>query len=149
MEGRKEQRKGERRLTGHGRPGPWSIQHEFRAQQQVLYQVISFNCSMFPNDIIFLVVSNSLLSYLFLLFFGTLHSDAYIFPFLLCFLLLFFSQLFVRPPQTTLIVWITINCGKFSKRKEYQTTWPASWEICMQVRKQQLELDMEQQTGSK
>ena len=31
----------------------------------------------------------------------------------------------------------------------YQTTWPASWEICMQVRKQQLELDMEQQTGSK
>ena len=32
---------------------------------------------------------------------------------------------------------------------EYQTTWPASWEICMQVRKQQLELDIEQQTGSK
>ena len=32
---------------------------------------------------------------------------------------------------------------------EYQTTWPASWEICMQVKKQQLELDMEQQTGSK
>ena len=43
---------------------------------------------------------------------------------------------------------ITINCGKFWKRWEYQTTWPASWEICMQVRKQQLELDMEQQTGS-
>ena len=35
------------------------------------------------------------------------------------------------------------------KRWEYQTTWPASWEICVQVRKQQLELDMEQQTGSK
>ena len=48
-----------------------------------------------------------------------------------------------------LIVWITINCGKFWKRWEYQTTWPASWEIYMQVRKQQLELDMEQQTGSK
>ena len=32
---------------------------------------------------------------------------------------------------------------------EYQTTWPASWETCMQIRKQQLELDMEQQTGSK
>ena len=45
-------------------------------------------------------------------------------------------------------VWITINCGKFWKRWEYQTTWPASWEICMQVRIQQLELDMEQQTGS-
>ena len=39
--------------------------------------------------------------------------------------------------------------GKFWKRWEYQTTWPASWEICIQVRKQQLELDMEQQTGSK
>ena len=38
---------------------------------------------------------------------------------------------------------------KFWKRWEYQTTWSASWEICMQVRKQQLELDMEQQTGSK
>ena len=36
-----------------------------------------------------------------------------------------------------------------NKRQEYQTTWPASWEICMQVRKQQLELDMEQQTSSK
>ena len=46
-------------------------------------------------------------------------------------------------------VWITINCEKFWKRWEYQTTWSASWEICMQVRKQQLELDMEQQTGSK
>ena len=48
-----------------------------------------------------------------------------------------------------LTVWITINCGKFWKKWEYQTTWPASWEICMQARKQQLELDMEQQTGSK
>ena len=47
-----------------------------------------------------------------------------------------------------LSVWITINCGKFWERWENQTTWPASWEICMQVRKQQLELDMEQQTGS-
>ena len=42
-----------------------------------------------------------------------------------------------------------INCGKFWKRWECQTTWPASWETCMQVRKQQLELDTEQQTGSK
>ena len=48
-----------------------------------------------------------------------------------------------------LIVWATTNSGKFLKRWEYQTTWPASWEICMQVKKQQLELDMEQQTGSK
>ena len=43
----------------------------------------------------------------------------------------------------------TTNFGKFLKRWEYQTTWPASWEICMQVKKQQLELDMEQQTGFK
>ena len=46
-------------------------------------------------------------------------------------------------------VWITINCGKFWKRWEYKTTWPAPWETYMQVRKQQLELDMEQQTDSK
>ena len=39
--------------------------------------------------------------------------------------------------------------GKFLKRWKYQTPWPASWEICMQVKKQQLELDMKQQTGSK
>ena len=39
--------------------------------------------------------------------------------------------------------------GKSWKRWEYQTTWPACWEICMQVRKQQFELGMEQQTGSK
>ena len=46
-------------------------------------------------------------------------------------------------------VWITTNCGKFLKSWEYQTTLPASWKACMQVKKQQLELDMEQQTGSK
>ena len=49
----------------------------------------------------------------------------------------------------TLIVWITTNCGKLLQRWEYQTTFPVSWEICMQVKKQQLELDMEQWTGSK
>ena len=47
-----------------------------------------------------------------------------------------------------LSVWITRNCGKFWERWEYQSTWPASWETYMQVRKKQLELDMEQQTGS-
>ena len=45
--------------------------------------------------------------------------------------------------------WGSQQTGKFFKRWEYQTTWPASWEICMQVKKQQLELDMEQQTSSK
>ena len=46
-------------------------------------------------------------------------------------------------------MWITTNCKKFLKRWEYQTTLPASWEICVQVKKQQLELDMEQHIGSK
>ena len=45
-----------------------------------------------------------------------------------------------------LTVWITTNCGRFFKRWEYQTTWPASWDICMHIKKQQLELDMEQQS---
>ena len=57
------------------------------------------------------------------------------------------SYLLTMPKPLT--VWITINCGKFFKRWEYQTTWPASWEICMQVRKQLLALDMEHWTGSK
>ena len=52
-----------------------------------------------------------------------------------------------EPNWKPLTVWITINCGKFIKRLEYETAWLASWEICMQVKKQQLELDMEQQTG--
>ena len=49
----------------------------------------------------------------------------------------------------SLIVWIITNCGKFFKRWESQTTLPVSWEICMQVKNQQLEPDMEQQIGSK
>ena len=57
------------------------------------------------------------------------------------------SALLTMPKPLT--VWITTNCGKLLKRWEYKTTWPASWEICMQVKKQRLELDMEQQTGSK
>ena len=57
------------------------------------------------------------------------------------------SALLTMPKPLT--VWVTTNCGKFFKRWDYQTTWPASWEICMQVKKQQLELDMEQWTGSK
>ena len=47
-----------------------------------------------------------------------------------------------------LIVWTKKN-WRILQEMEYQTTWPASWEICMQVKKQQLELDMEKQTGSK
>ena len=57
------------------------------------------------------------------------------------------SALLTMPKPLTM--WITINCGKSWKRWEYQITWLASWETYMQIRKQQLELDMEQQTGSK
>ena len=57
------------------------------------------------------------------------------------------SALLITPKPLT--VWITTNCGKFFKRWEYQTTLLISWKNCMQVKKQQLELDMEQQTGSK
>ena len=48
-----------------------------------------------------------------------------------------------------LTLWITTSCGKFLKRWEYQTTLPASWKTCMQVKKQQSEPDMKQWTGSK
>ena len=49
----------------------------------------------------------------------------------------------------TLTVWITTNCIKFFKRWEYQTVLPASGETFVQVKKQQLEPNMEQQTGCK
>ena len=48
-----------------------------------------------------------------------------------------------------LTLWITTNCGKFLKRWKYQTTIPASSETYLQVKKQQLEPDIEIQTGSK
>ena len=56
------------------------------------------------------------------------------------------SALLTMPKPLICGSWQT---GKFLKRWEYQTTLPASWETCMQVKKKQLELDMEQQTGSK
>ena len=48
-----------------------------------------------------------------------------------------------------LTVWITTNCGKVFKILGYQTTLPASFKTCMHIKKQQLEPDMEQWTGSK
>ena len=57
-----------------------------------------------------------------------------------------FASLTTLKPLT---VWITTNCGELLKRWEHQNTLPASWETCVQVKQQQLELDMEQQTGSK
>ena len=59
------------------------------------------------------------LSYLSLLFFGTLHSNGYLFPFLLCFSCLFFSQLFLRPTQTTILPF----CISFS--------WGWSWSLLL------------------
>ena len=53
-----------------------------------------------------------------------------------------FALLTMPKPLT---VWITKICGKFWKRWEYQTTLSASWETCMQVKKQQLQLEMKQQ----
>ena len=61
---------------------------------------------------------------------------------------IYFCFVYLTVPKP-LTVWITTNCRKFWKRCDYQTTLPDSWEICMQVKKQQLELDKEQQTGSK
>ena len=68
-----------------------------------------FPILLFPS--IFCIVHLGRLSCLSLLFFGTLISNGYIFPFLLCILLLFFSQLFVRPPQTTILP----SCISFSQ----------------------------------
>ena len=48
-----------------------------------------------------------------------------------------------------LTLWIKTNCGKLLKKWDYQTTLPVSWETCIQFKKQQLETDMEQLTGSK
>ena len=74
-----------------------------------------------------------------------------------------FKLVLEKADQIGNICWIIEKAREFQKNiyfcftdyaksfdcVEYQTTWPASWEICMQVRKQQLELDMEQQTASK
>ena len=57
------------------------------------------------------------------------------------------SAILTMPKPLT--VWLIVNCGKFWKRWEYQTTLPTSWEICMKVKNQQLEPDIEQWTGSK
>ena len=69
---------------------------------------------------------------------------------------LFYFKIILKPSTSAslttlklLTVWITMNCGKLLKRWEYQTTLPSSWGTCIQVKKQQLELDMELQTGSK
>ena len=57
-----------------------------------------------------------------------------------------FASLTMPGPLT---VQIITHCGKFLRRWEYQNTLSASYETCIQVKKQQLEVDMEQWTGSK
>ena len=57
------------------------------------------------------------------------------------------SALLTMPKLLT--VYSTTKCGKFLKRRENQITLPCACKICTQVKKQQLELDMEQQIGSK
>ena len=88
--------------TGLPVPSPWK-------------ELCSFPLFCFP---LFLCIDHQgRLSYLSLLFFGTLHSDGFIFPFLLCLLHLFFSQLSVKPPQTTILPF----CIFFS--------WGWSWSL--------------------
>jgi len=103
---------------------PWTAAHQASLstiKAQSLFKLMSiesvmpfnhlFHChplllpSVFPSiRVISMYWSWGRLPYLSFLFFGTLHSDGYIFPFLLCLLLLFFSQWFVRPPQTAILV---------------------------------------------
>ena len=82
---------------------PWYLWFSWR-------DLYSFSFYCFPP---FLCIDHrGRLSYLSLMFFGTFHSDVYIFPFLLCFLLLIFSQLLVRPPQTViLLICISFSWG--------------------------------------
>ena len=68
------------------------------------------------------------LSYLSLPFFGTLHSDGYIFPFLLCPCLLFFSQIFVKPPQTIIRLWVYTKLSRYDGGFWKCLPWPA---ICL------------------
>ena len=78
----------------------WMLPWYLRFSWTHLY---SFPFCCFP---LFLCIDSwAKLSYLSLLFFGTLHSNGNIFPFLLCFVHLFFSQLFIRPLQTVIFLF--------------------------------------------
>ena len=69
--------------------------------------LVSFYCFL----LFLFIACLASLSYLSLLFFGTLHSDGYLFPFLICLSLLFFSQVLVRPPQTTILSFVFLFLG--------------------------------------
>ena len=117
-------------------PKPMSIESMMPSSHLILGRPLLFLPSVFPSIRVFSNESalhirwNTMVNYIHL--FGNWIRVCYI----------------LTMPKL-LTVWISINCRKFWKRWEYQTTWPASWETYIQVRKQQLELDMEQQTGSK
>ena len=70
------------------------------------------------------------MGYLFLVFFGTLHSDAYIFPFLFCFSLLLFSQLFVRPPQTAILLFSKSGSVSFGSLFLSPGSWCTQSFVC-------------------
>ena len=74
-----------------------------------LKRSLVFPCHCFPLSLC--IDHWGRLSYLSLLFFGTLHSNWYIFPFILCLYFLFFSQLVLRPPQTAILRF----CVSFSR----------------------------------
>ena len=101
---------------------PWYLQYSWSDLQ-------SFPFYYFP---LFLCICHwGKLSYLSLLFSGTLHSDGYIFPFLFCLLLLFYSQLFIRLPQTAIIQKKFLHCCKSSRahnRLPNLGIWPRDWE---------------------
>ena len=94
---------------------------------------ISFSFYCFP--LILCIDRWGRISYLSMLFFGTLHSNGYIFPFFLCFSLLFFSQLFVRPPQTAILLFcISFPLGWFLSSPLVQCYEPLSiviQELCL------------------
>ena len=77
-----------------------------------LKRSLIFPIRLFSSIALYWLVRKAFLSLLAIL--GTLHSNGYIFPFLLCLSLLFFSQLFVRPPQTTILPFcISSSWGQF------------------------------------
>ena len=83
--------------------GTWNV----RSMNQGKLEVVKQESEHFPLFPLFLCIDRwGRLSYLSLLFFRTLHSNGHIFPFLLCFRFLFFSQLFVRPPQTAILLFL-------------------------------------------
>ena len=98
----------------------WIYYFSFTTSSSTFIFIISFwvFCFLYCSFPLFLCIGHwGRLSYLSLLFFGTLHSNGYNFPFLLCFSLLFYLQLFARPPQTIILLF----CFSFP--------WGWSWSL--------------------